>query len=422
MFDAILKSGGIPSICSAHPEVLRAALDSRERSDGLSPVLVESTCNQVNQYGGYTGMRPEDFVRYVRGLAQAQGFPLGKLILGGDHLGPNVWQMEPSTLAMQKSEELLRAYVRAGYTKLHLDCSMRLADDPAGPLDPELVARRAARLALAAEEAYAQAYSLPAAGQGNPLRYVIGTEVPVPGGATAHEEGVRVTQVEDVRETLDLHRKAFSDLGLEQAWERVRAVVVQPGVEFGDDFVLPYRPENAGELAAFIEGQGMVYEAHSTDYQTRSALRNLVRDHFAILKVGPGLTFAYREAIFSLALMEQELVPAAERSDLFGVLEAVMLRRPEHWQKYYQGSPAEQAFKRKYSLSDRIRYYWAFSEVQEAVETLVNNLSQVGLPLALVSQYAPQEKAVLLERGERLIPQKIIRRRITAVLEDYWAA
>ena len=84
---------------------------------------------------------------------------------------------------------------------------------------------------------------------------------------------------------------------------------MQPGVEFGDDFVLPYQPDAARELSKFIETQPIIYEAHSTDYQTRQALKNLVRDHFAILKVGPALTFAFREAVFALAMMENELVP-----------------------------------------------------------------------------------------------------------------
>jgi D-tagatose-1,6-bisphosphate aldolase subunit GatZ/KbaZ len=317
---------------------------------------------------------------------------------------------------MQKSLDMIRAYVSAGFTKLHLDCSIRLGGDPPGPLDPALLARRAALLARAAEESAVQA------GRPGTLRYVIGTEVPTPGGALAHEDGVAVTRVEDVSETIDLHRQAFYELGLQSAWERVIAAVVQPGVEFGDDFVLPYRPEKTRELTAFIQGQGLVYEAHSTDYQTAEALRELVRGRFAILKVGPALTFAYREAIFALALMEDELVPAGSRSNIMTVLEEVMLRQPQHWRKYYSGSPAEQAFKRRYSLSDRIRYYWTQSEVQHAQERLMNNLSAVPLPLTVVSQFAPREKATLLGHGLPLTAANIISVHISTILEDYWSA
>ena len=54
----------------------------------------------------------------------------------------------------------------------------------------------------------------------------------------------------------------------------------------------------------------MVFEAHSTDYQTAGALRALVEDRWAILKVGPALTFALREALFALSAIEEELIAA----------------------------------------------------------------------------------------------------------------
>ncbi len=301
---AIQKRGeakGIVSVCSAHPHVIKQTLRV-SKTLRVSP-LIEATCNQVNQFGGYTGMTPRDFVSYIRGVAEENDFPFENIVLGGDHLGPNVWQNEPAESAMDKAKVLIQDYLQEGFVKIHLDCSMRLADDPQGALNPEIIARRVVQLAKVSEESVGAGLvsaQLP--------RYVIGTEVPIPGGATEHEEGVRVTKVEDVRETIELHRKAFYELGLQPAWERVIAVVVQPGVEFGDDFVLPYRPDVAQGLARFIETQSMVYEVHSTDYQTRDALRNLVRDHFAILKVGPRLTFAFREVVFALAMIENELI------------------------------------------------------------------------------------------------------------------
>ncbi|MGS9174597.1 class II D-tagatose-bisphosphate aldolase non-catalytic subunit, partial [Salmonella enterica subsp. enterica serovar Infantis] len=73
-----------------------------------------------------------------------------RLILGGDHLGPNCWQNEPADTSMEKSVELIKAYVAAGFSKLHLDASMSCADDPT-PLDPMVGANRAALLCQAAE-------------------------------------------------------------------------------------------------------------------------------------------------------------------------------------------------------------------------------------------------------------------------------
>jgi len=411
MFDELISSQkhgeakGIPSVCSAHPFVIKQTLKVSE-TFRVSP-LIEATCNQVNQFGGYTGMTPKDFVAYVRGIAEENNFPFENIVLGGDHLGPSVWQNEPADSAMHKAEALIREYMQAGFTKIHLDCSMRLADDPEGALDPEIVAKRAVRLAKVAESVGTglAPVHLP--------RYVIGTEVPIPGGATEHEEGVSVTKVEDAQQTIEVTQEAFYREGLQSAWERVIAVVVQPGVEFGDDFVLPYQPEAAQDLSRFIEGQPMVYEAHSTDYQTRDALKNLVRDHFAILKVGPGLTFAFREAVFALAMIENELIAKDQRSNIIQVLDDVMVRNPEYWKKYYRGDEAEQAFKRKYSLSDRARYYWVQPEVRNAFERLMKNLGGKTLPYALLGQFVGETGL----NAERAIEWKIDK-----VLMDYLVA
>jgi D-tagatose-1,6-bisphosphate aldolase subunit GatZ/KbaZ len=410
------QSRGMPSICSSHPFVLRAAMTRAARA-GAS-LLVESTCNQVNQFGGYTGMTPAAFVGYLNGIAQEIGLPRQNLLLGGDHLGPSVWQDEPAGSAMQKAGVLVRDYLRQGYVKIHLDASMKLGDDdPTRPLDLELSARRTASLAKTAEQAAAES------GLETAPHYIIGTEVPIPGGAQVHEDSLQVSAVADVRRTIEVTQAAFQHEGLESAWERVQAVVVQPGVEFGDDFVIDYQPAAAASLVRFIETQpGLVFEAHSTDYQTPQSLRRLVQDHFAILKVGPALTFAFREAAYALAWMEAELVPAPQGSDLIAVLDEAMLRDPRHWKKHYDGTPAELAFARRYSLSDRARYYWPEARVQAAFDRLLTNLSRGPLPLTLLSQFAPQQYAHVRAGMIENTPQAVILDRIDQVLGDYAGA
>ena len=181
----------------------------------------------------------------------------------------------------------------------------------------------------------------------------------------------------------------FVKAHLEAAWQRVVAVVVQPGIEFGDDFILDYKPSLACNLVRYSETTPFIYEAHSTDYQKRENLRNLVSDHFAILKVGPALTYAFRQAVFALAMMENELLPRTKCSHLIETLDTAMQNEPDHWKKYYHGNELELAFARKYSLSDRARYYWSKENVQEALRKLVTNLEEVPLPLSLISQYIP---------------------------------
>ena len=397
------EARGITSVCSAHPLVIQQTLKISQ-SFGISP-LIEATCNQVNQYGGYTGMRPKDFIAYVRGIAEETDFPFEDIILGGDHLGPNVWQNEPSESAMQKSAVMMQEYIQAGFVKIHLDCSMRLGNDPQ-ILDVEVSAKRTAQLAKIAEDSAGKE-------RRNALRYVIGTEVPVPGGAHEHEEFVSVTNVADVQQTIQVTQEAFLREGLAEAWERVIGVVVQPGLEFGDDFVLPYIPQAAHNLSTFIESQKVVYEAHSTDYQTCEALKNLVEDHFAILKVGPALTFAYREGIFALAMIEDEMITKDRRSNIIQVLDYAMVDHPKYWQKYYQGSERDLAFKRKYSLSDRTRYYWMQAEVQKAYNQLMTNLGKNILPFSLLSQFVGKTN---------LTTEQVVQLKIDQVLENYFRA
>ena len=164
---------GITSVCSAHPIVIKSAL--LHGRDTCTPVLIEATCNQVNQDGGYTGMTPADFRDFVFRIADEIGCPREQIILGGDHLGPNPWKDLPADEAMNKAEAMIVAYARAGFTKLHLDTSMGCAGEPVA-LDDATTAARAARLAAAAET---QAMPVP------PV-YIIGTEVPFRVGLITH--------------------------------------------------------------------------------------------------------------------------------------------------------------------------------------------------------------------------------------------
>jgi D-tagatose-1,6-bisphosphate aldolase subunit GatZ/KbaZ len=411
---------GIYSVCSAHPYVLTAAMQHARQAD--APLLIEATCNQVNQYGGYTGMTPADFVAYVHDLAREHDFPLEHLILGGDHLGPSVWQAEPADAAMTKARELVQAYVRAGYVKIHLDASMKLADDAATDApDICLAAERAAVLAEAAEDAWADAPQ----GQAAP-RYVIGTEVPPPGGIKGFESGIEVSATEHVAQTIEVTKAKFLKRGLARGWERVIAVVVQPGVEYGDAIIHEYEPEKAQELSRFIEEyHGLVYEAHSTDYQTCPALSRMVANHFAILKVGPALTFAFREAVFALEWIEREWLGRRRGVTLSGLqaaLESAMLADPRYWEPYYTGDKAAQAFSRKYSLSDRCRYYWPVPSVQAALEQLLSNLRAQPLPAAPLSQYLPVQYARVRAGTLPNTPDALILDKIENILADYACA
>ncbi len=394
---------GIASWCTAHPDTLRAIL--RAHAGRQDRVLIEATCNQVNQHGGYTGMTPAAFRTFVESLAAETGFDTRRLILGGDHLGPNPWKALPAAEAMAAAKVMVKAYVEAGFSKIHLDASMACADETV--LTEETMAERAAELCAVAEAAARQ-----------PLSYVIGTEVPVPGGETGALDALAVTRPEAAVQTYALHSESFARRGLAGAMTRVAAIVVQPGVDFGNAQVFSFDAEKAGALSAAIAAiPATVFEAHSTDYQSAQSLAGLVAGQFAILKVGPELTFAFREAVFAMAAMEDYL-PAAEKSDVIATLEAVMGENDKYWRAYVEPGEQQRTLK-LFGLSDRIRYYWPDPRLAHAVARLKSNIDSVSVPPGLLAQYVGVN--INQDRGLPL-STRIIEAKVGAVAAKYLAA
>ena len=108
--------------------------------------------------------------------------------------------------AMENAKLLVKLCVKAGYKKIHLDTSMRLGDDPVDqPLLDSVIAERGAILFKECENAYQEML------QNNPdeIRpvYVIGSEVPIPGGSQEVDDRVSVTKPEDFENTLLSYKK-----------------------------------------------------------------------------------------------------------------------------------------------------------------------------------------------------------------------
>jgi len=398
---------GIFSICSAHPWVLRAAAEQAGADNSL--LLIEATCNQVNQDGGYTGMRPADFRDFAQGIADRAGLPRARLVLGGDHLGPHVWRKLPAKDAMAQAEIMIAQYATAGFRKIHLDTSMVCAGDPE-ILSDDVIAKRAAQLARVAESHAAK-----------PPFYIIGTEVPVPGGAS-HGHELAVTTPQAAARTLAVHKQAFLGAGLGEAWARVAGLVVQPGVEFDNVSVIDYAPAKARDLARWRREtvSGIVFEAHSTDFQRPEAYKSLVEDGFIILKVGPGVTFAMREAICALAEIEKILVTPEKQSQMLETIRAVMLEKPGYWKDYYDGIQIELLLFNSYS--DRIRYYWPDPRIGAALKTLIANLADQPPPDILLSRYLPSQYRRLRAGELSRDPEALILDKIKDALRPYAAA
>lgn len=407
---------GIYSACSANEIVIETVMEAAAKF-GI-PALIEATANQCNQFGGYSGMKPADFARYVNNIAERINFDKSQLILGGDHLGPLVWQNESESLAMEKAEELVRQYVGAGFEKIHIDTSMMLSDDDhRTKLSDDIIARRAARLVKIAEEAFAERqkhvrYAIA------PV-YIIGSEVPIPGGSKEDEEQLIITSPEQFIRTYETFKSAFEEWEIADAFLRVIGIVVQPGVEFGDTQIIRYNRALAGALTSTLKNyHNIVFEGHSTDYQSRQSLREMVEDGIAILKVGPALTFAFREALFALANMEDELLEQG-KSNFKSVLLNAMQKNPDNWIKHYHGTENEILFKMKYSFSDRCRYYLPDKDVSEAIEKLKKNINEIQIPLSILSQYMPDVFRKVIEEGLEVTAELMIKSRIMNCIESY---
>jgi D-tagatose-1,6-bisphosphate aldolase subunit GatZ/KbaZ len=409
---------GVYAVCSAHPSVIAAAV--QQAVEDKSVLHVESTSSQVNQLGGYSGQTPSQFAEFVHSAAQRAGLPENRVLMGGDHLGPYPWREQAAEVAMRNACELVRACVLAGYTKIHLDASMSCADDSEG-LDERTIANRAAILCRAAENAFCE---LPTGS--SPLLYVIGTEVPAPGGELLPGVPPAVSPADHIHHTLELFRAAFAEQDVSSAWDRVIGMVVQPGVEFGENVIFDYDRSKVRALSSALpEHPALVYEAHSTDYQKPAALAQMVEDHFAILKVGPWLTFAFREAVFALSGIEREWL--AQRrgvriSEVREALEAAMLRNPAYWRSYYHGSEDATRLARFYSYSDRCRYYWGDATVQRELAQLRTNLDASPAPLTLVSQFLPAQYEAIRSGELQARTEDLIQEHIRIVLRVYAAA
>lgn len=283
-------------------------------------------------------------------IADKVGFDPKRLFLGGDHLGPLTFAGMDEAQAMENAEELIRHYVSAGFTKIHIDTSMKVAsDDPNTRLSDETIAKRGARLARVAQDTYHKL--LESDPDAIAPVYIVGSEVPIPGGAVgAVDQGVQVTKVEDFKNTVATFEKAFREQGLDEAWDNVIGVVVQPGVEEKDSGCTEYDREKAKDLMASIqEFPNLVFEGHSTDYQTKIKL----------------------------------------------------------------------CMKRKYSFSDRCRYYMPTPAVEAAKERLISNLRTLGIPLNLLSQFMPIQYTKVREGLLVNDPVELVEDRIINTIDEY---
>ena len=403
------RGGAIPSICSAHPVVIEAALLLAHELD--TALVIEATSNQVNQDGGYTGMNASDFVAFVHGIAQSVDVDPQGIIFGGDHLGPQAWRSLPPAIAMDKARDLVADYAKAGFGKLHLDCSEGCLGEPA-QLPDSLTAARSAELA---------AVALRAAPNPDELIFVIGTEVPPPGGARADEDGdIPATTPAAAKATLAAHKAAFEAAGIGAAWAQIGGLVVQPGVEFSPQHVhhLPMQ-RDPNLLSALQDDPHICLEAHSTDYQNPAAYPRLAALGFAFQKVGPALTFAWREALYALDKMRAQQ-GGQHGPSLPKVMEQLMQAEPKHWQGHYPADADNLTSLLHLGLADRIRYYWPHPQAEAAVAALFADLGRLSLDDSAILHHFAQSELASARQSSQSLPYALALGRVQSALRPYF--
>jgi len=353
-------------ICSSHQSIVEAAIRKISR-DRLSNVIIEATGNQVNQFGGYSGLTPFEYKQSINSIAESFGMSRDCIFLGGDHLGPLPWKMEPANSAMRKARTLVRDFAAAGFQKLHIDTSVACADDIGGISQEEII-RRAVDLIEVAESAFVD----------TPPSYIIGTEVPKAGGVKS--EKIRApTNPKLIHKNYIAHVAALREKGLNRAANSILAAVAYTGVEFSTNTLI--RSEQFSQRHSFFDDYGYGLEAHSTDYQSEQTLNKLVKSGYKFLKVGPELTFVLRSVLFTLETLERTVVPIHLRSNLEKTLRSVMKTNPAYWHAHHsRDSDMEMVL---YSMLDRSRYYWNDERVQKALKVLRRNINMYDIPDAI---------------------------------------
>ena len=411
---------GVYAVCTVNRLAIQAALRQARRDRW--PVLIEATAQQVNSDGGYSGLTPADFAALVRREAAALGTDYSGIVLGGDHVGPHPWASGPATGAMARARALVQALVGSGFTKLHVDATTPCRDDPReadGTLPIELIAARTVDLIKTAEKAARDAVTA------SPI-YVAGSEVPPPGGTPGAAGRERVSAPEEIGGFVGTVSEALEKRGLENAWPRIVAVVARTGADFSGRRIQPFDAAMASPLVAWIDTfPNLVYEAHSTDYQTPRALGQMVASRMAILKVGPWLTYTFREAAFALARIERRTLEGrrgVQLSRLAETLETAMVQNPQHWRRHYRGAAEEVMWLRIHGYSDRIRYYWHYPGPRAAFERLVANLRRYPPPPALLAEHLPAVSPAVADGRLTPEPEALIRHQIGRVIARYAGA
>jgi D-tagatose-1,6-bisphosphate aldolase subunit GatZ/KbaZ len=375
----IITSKGIPSFCTSNTIVLKSLLNFCKNKN--LPILVETTSNQVNQYGGYSRNKPKDFIKKMTNLVNKINFNKKNIFYGGDHLGPLPWKKNKSGKALKNSIKLIDSYLKAKYSKIHIDTSIKCSDDKS----------------LSNNEVFLRAkFILRNLRKKNLLKkvfLVFGTEVPLSGGND--NKKIKATNLKQIHEE---YENFFKLLKSENFPTKNFGIVIEPGMKFMHRNITKPNLKNFEIKKLFSKKNKFVFEAHSSDYQSLSTLKKLVKNNFKILKVGPELTFYLFKSLLFMEKIEKKFFN--KRSDFKKIILTQMFNNKKYWKEYFKPTNKMQLKKNiTTSLFDRTRYYLEEKNIIHSLAVLEKNINKINQK-EIIQLLTQRKKTNILQKSK----------------------
>ena len=353
----ILENKALPSFCTANFLVLNTLLIFCKKKK--LPALIESTSNQVNQFGGYSKNHPKDFIKKINGFIKSLKINKKSVYFGGDHLGPLPWKNNKSSVALKNSIKLIDLYLKANYQKIHIDTSIQCKDD-------KLIADK---IIFARTEYILK--NLTNKKKLNKIFFVFGTEVPFAGGNDKKKFKITqnnkiITDYQNFSKLLNSEKLSLKDF----------ALVIEPGMKFKNNSITKPNFKSFEINRKFSKKNKFYFEAHSTDYQDLETLKKLVKNNFKILKVGPELTYNLIKSL--LFMQEIEKIFFKKNSDFKKIIIKNMLFNNFYWKDFFNMGRKKKLEKDLLnSFYDRARYYLSIDDVMNSIKILEININKI---------------------------------------------
>ena len=354
IINKIIQNKALPSFCTSNVDALNSILYFCKINK--LPCLIECTSNQVNQDGGYTNKTPKLFINEIFKMQKKINFDKKKLFLGGDHLGPLPWKNNNSHTAIKNSVKLIDSFLKEKFCKIHIDTSIKCKNDK--HIDNDIIFNRTNQI-----------LRNPAIFKKIKDRFIIiGTEVPLSGSGDS-KKIIKTSKQQINNESLRF-KKILKSIGLKNNFF---GLVIEPGMRYMHSSITQPNFKDFKEKRRISIKNNFVFEAHSTDYQSLKTLKQLVKNNFKYLKVGPEITFNYSRSLFFMQNLEKKIVKK-KCSNLKAKILSTMLDNSKHWKEYYKRKDKKLFLDSKL---DRLRYYLNSKKVVNSINLLKKNVNKL---------------------------------------------